>query len=74
MGNLSTLTEQFVEKIRAARSDANLSQRELADRLGVSVRTVQAWEAGTVPQPRHRRALDELIFLKAAAPPIEGVA
>ena len=50
------------DEIREARSSANLTQQELADRLGVSSRTVQGWEAGTVlPQPRHRRAL--LAFL-----------
>jgi transcriptional regulator with XRE-family HTH domain len=53
------------EALRKGRLEmAHLSQRELAKMLGVSTRTVQNWEAGKVPQPRHRRAivsfLDEL--------------
>jgi DNA-binding transcriptional regulator YiaG len=52
------------EALKAARQAAHLSQVELATRLGVSYRAVQYWEAGHVPQPRHRRAiqgfLDEL--------------
>lgn len=45
------------EKIRQAREQANLSQAELAERFGVSTRTVQYWEAGKVARPKHRRAL-----------------
>lgn len=56
-------------KLKQARGDASLSQVELAERLGVSERTLQGWEAGTIPQPRHRRKV--LAFIettdKAAA-------
>jgi transcriptional regulator with XRE-family HTH domain len=45
------------EQLREAREAANLSQKELSDRLGVSSRTIQYWEAGKVPQPKHRRAI-----------------
>lgn len=46
--------ELHVRDIRAA---AILSQAEFAAELGVSERTVQGWEAGTKPQPRHQRRL-----------------
>ena len=45
------------ESIRAAREAENLSQAELAEKLGVSLRSVQGWESGRVPQPKHRREL-----------------
>jgi DNA-binding transcriptional regulator YiaG len=45
-------------RIRKARDAAVLTQVELAERLGVSQRTLQGWEAGmSFPQPRHRRLL-----------------
>jgi DNA-binding transcriptional regulator YiaG len=43
--------------IRLARDAAQLSQVEFAHMLGVSPRTVQYWEAGKLPRPKHRRAL-----------------
>jgi transcriptional regulator with XRE-family HTH domain len=51
----------FGEQLREAREAANLSQKELSDRLGVSPRTVQYWEAGKIPQPKHRRAIAAFI-------------
>jgi transcriptional regulator with XRE-family HTH domain len=35
------------ERIKQARSDAGLTQAELAKAVGVTLRTVQNWEAGT---------------------------
>jgi transcriptional regulator with XRE-family HTH domain len=35
------------EQIAQARRNANLTQAELAERVGVTTRTVQNWEAGT---------------------------
>lgn len=52
-------------EIRTARDRASLSQAELAQMIGVSARTVQNWEAGSIPQPKHRRAVLE--FIKEAA-------
>ena len=41
---------------RAARDAADLTQAELADRLGVTRRAVQTWEQGiVVPRAKHRR-------------------
>lgn len=45
------------DELRAARETANLSQAELATAFGVATRTVQYWEAGKVPRPKHRRAI-----------------
>lgn len=43
--------------LRKARDDALLTQAELAATFGVSERTLQNWEAGVMPRPKHRRAL-----------------
>lgn len=53
----SPLIDELAQRIRDARAKALLSQAEAAAELGVSVRTWQGWEAGTMPWPRHRRAL-----------------
>ena len=54
-------------RLRTLREAANLTQKELADALSVSVRSVQAWEAGTsVPQARHRRSLAEFFSVPEA--------
>jgi transcriptional regulator with XRE-family HTH domain len=55
------------KRLRTLREAANLTQKELADELSVSVRSVQAWEAGTsVPQARHRRRLAEFFSVSEA--------
>jgi DNA-binding transcriptional regulator YiaG len=62
MPNLSTLMDDLAVQIREARRAASLSQKELALRLGCSVRSLQDWEAGVaLPQPRYRRALAAFI-------------
>ena len=53
----SPLIDELAQRIRAARITAMLSQVEAAAELGVSPRTWQGWESGTMPWPRHRRAL-----------------
>jgi transcriptional regulator with XRE-family HTH domain len=46
------------ERLRAARYVAQLSIRELSEKLAVSPHTVQNWERGQVPRdPRHRAIL-----------------
>lgn len=52
---LPDIVSTFAARLRAARIAAHLSQTELAAQLGVAVRTLQGWEAGTFPQPKHRR-------------------
>lgn len=49
------------QRIRDARDAVALSQAELAQRLGVSARTVQYWESGKVPHPKNRRELLEFL-------------
>lgn len=56
--------QSLADDLRDAREHAALSQVELAQLLGVSPRTVQGWEAGRMPQPKHRRAV--LAFLEEA--------
>jgi transcriptional regulator with XRE-family HTH domain len=58
--------EPLGETIRRAREAANLSQVEFAARLGVAPRTVQYWEAGNVPRPKHRRAIADFLEEEAA--------
>ena len=43
MTNVNAIT------MKAARTNAGLTQTEMASRLGVSVSSVSAWETGTVP-------------------------
>lgn len=45
----------------AARRDVHLSQRALAAELGVSLRTIQNYEAGTFVPYRHLDALGRLL-------------
>ena len=55
-------TEDFGKRLREQRTRLNLSQRELAQRLDVSVRAVQTWESGKViPWPAHRRRLERFL-------------
>lgn len=53
--------------LRARRVAARLTQRELADRAALSLRTVQGLEAGTVARPR----ASTLRLLRAALPPVD---
>lgn len=62
--------------IREARRRAGLSQRQLADRLGVHKVTVSGWENGRfLPRPAHARSLCralgglDLACIYAQAPP-----
>lgn len=49
------------EKVRACRLSSGLTQEQLAKRLGVTARAVQAWEAGSrFPGLRAQRALGDL--------------
>jgi transcriptional regulator with XRE-family HTH domain len=65
---LVDLTDDLGKRVKARRTRLNLSQRESAELLGVSLRTLQNWEAGeTFPWPKHRRAIQQ--FLADGVPP-----
>src|SRR5690349_9879197 len=56
-------------EIRALRTTLNMSQEELASRLGVSFATVNRWESGkSKPQRAQRAALDALMGEHGLAP------
>jgi len=40
----------FSEKLKEARKKAGLTQKELAEKTGISYRAVQTWEAGRLPK------------------------
>lgn len=68
---MSTLSPTFTRltdlplRLRVARGD--LSQAVAAKQLKISVRTFQAWEAGTAfPQPRHRDRLGRWLVKREA--------
>lgn len=63
---MSLRVKPLPERLREARERAMLTQVELARLLSVSPRSVQNWESGIAPQPKHRRALAEFLEDKAA--------
>jgi len=46
---ISPLRTYGKEKIKTIRTNKNMTQHMFADLLGVSVKTVEAWESGTRP-------------------------
>ena len=60
---------QLATQLRALRTALNLSQEELASRLGVSFATVNRWEGGkSKPQRAQSAALDDLMREHGLAP------
>lgn len=55
---LPAVTAPLHERIRHARERAGLTQEQLADRVGVSLRTVGSWERGE-NHPRNKLAVLE---------------
>jgi DNA-binding transcriptional regulator YiaG len=52
------------DQIHLKRIKANLSQPEVAQMLGVSIRTVSKWEHGTVcPTEHHWQVLNRILSL-----------
>jgi transcriptional regulator with XRE-family HTH domain len=59
---MSSATSQhpLVQRLREVSEERYLTQREVAEQLGVSTRTVSYWfTTDTIPQKRHRRVLAE---------------
>lgn len=68
MSDLSSISEDLAAQVKGARATAMLSQQELAQVLGVSMRTIQNWEAGvTFPRPAQRRRLTAFLNGNEAA-------
>jgi DNA-binding transcriptional regulator YiaG len=68
MSSVDPVTYNLAARLRARRIDQlNLTQTEAASALGVSVRTLQNWEAGlSTPWPKNRRALVKFLNGDAA--------
>lgn len=54
--------------IRRARQEARMTQRELADRMGVHHTTVGYWERGKFFPEQHWAALNKLLHISLAPP------
>ena len=63
-----TSIQSFPAILRAIRGKLNLTQEQLAKRLGVSFATVNRWEGGTTPQ----KAAQEVIRALAVEAGVEG--
>lgn len=57
-----TNTQDFTERLKAARKNAGLTQQGMADRMLIPKRTIQDWEGGqrTPPSYVQRFVLNEL--------------
>lgn len=54
------MKSQFSKNIRAVRNSHELTQKQLADRVGVREQTVIKWEGGDVGKPRQKAIVDKL--------------
>jgi len=59
----------LAEQIRENRDELGLSQRELADHLGVAVETISRWENGALTQTR---AMDRYLRLYFSVPAVRA--
>lgn len=69
IANITNMTNNHAATLRAIRAKLNLTQEQLAERLGVSFATVNRWEGGT---SKPQRAQAEAIKALAAEAGIEG--
>ena len=54
-----TITEMTGQSLRDARQDLGLTQEQLANQLGVTLRTIWRWEKGDVPSRMGKKILQE---------------
>ena len=66
----SQLRQLMPDEIRAARTALGLSQKDLADRLGVTEATLSRWETESQLQPR---AIDNLLRVFFALPEVRSI-
>lgn len=65
---INTHGRNLAAAMREHRIDLDLTQAEAANELGVSLRSLQAWEAGdTFPRPSHRRLIKAWIATEQSA-------
>ena len=50
--------ENFKISLKAARINANLTQREAADKIGVTAKSIENWESG-----KHKTTIDNIAAL-----------
>lgn len=55
----------FAEKVRYCRESMEFSQRELAHELGLSARSIAAYEAGTIPHKDNLFNLAQVLCVPA---------
>lgn len=61
---------EWADRVRAVRARLGLTQEQLARRMSVTARTVQAWEGGSrVPLPAVRRLFGTIAQQKAPQRP-----
>lgn len=66
-GTSETVQQRIGRRLQHERLRHNLSQEELAEQVGVNVRTVRRWERGAIlPQPHYREQLCQLFHLTAS--------
>lgn len=61
------------EDLRAMRAHAGLSQKQLAQRIGAGIATVNQWERGTRPIPAYRRPQLRRALADVRPPPPESI-
>jgi transcriptional regulator with XRE-family HTH domain len=66
--------DRLAERVRAYRLTQGLTQRELADQLGVTQQSVARWEQGAPPRRYMLRALQSLLDEAGPGEPSEDLA
>jgi transcriptional regulator with XRE-family HTH domain len=63
-----TQRQQFAEALRRARDDSGMTQRDLADAIGVAQASVAQWETGKVaPRPEKVVTLEHILELETGS-------